>query len=108
MAVLRWAARGSLRDPHACWLTGLVTLGPAWLIAFVTLLPTSPGARLQLTPGALWILSTSAALLGAIATEARVRSAESDHQLQPVTLWRLGVFGLIPAWVVAMIGHALG
>ena len=108
VAVTRWAARKSVHDPHAYWLTGLVTLAPAWLVAFVTLLPTSPGARPQFTSGALWILSAGAALLGAIATEARVRSAGSGRQLQPITLWGLGVLGFIPAWVLAMIGHVLG
>src|SRR6266478_5704416 len=102
------SAQRSLRDPHAYWFTGLITLAPAWLIAFVTLLPTSPGARPQLTSGGLWILSASAALIGTITTEARVRSAESGRQLEPVTLWGLGVLGFIPAWVLAMIGHALG
>ena len=108
VAVTRWAAQKWLRDPHAYWFTGLITLAPAWLIAFVTLLPTSPGARPQLTSGGLWILSASAALIGTITTEARVRSAESGRQLEPVTLWGLGVLGFIPAWVLAMIGHALG
>src|SRR3989475_13206966 len=66
VAVTRWAAQKWLRDPHAYWFTGLITLAPAWLIAFVTLLPTSPGARPQLTSGGLWILSASAALIGTI------------------------------------------
>ena len=99
--------RRSLRDPHAYWLTLLVTLALAWLTAFVTLIPTPPGARPQFTSAALWILSASAALIGAIATEAQARGAESDRQLQLVTLWRLGVLGFIPAWVLAMSGHVL-
>ena len=74
----------------------------------MTLLPTSPGARPQGTSGALWILSAAAALIGAIATEARVRSAESGRQLQPISLWGLGVLAFVPAWVLALTGHALG
>jgi len=107
-AVPRWAARRSPEDPHTYWLMGVVTLSPAWLIPFVTLLPTSPGARPQGTSGALWILSAAAALIGAIATEARVRSAESGRQLQPISLWGLGVLAFVPAWVLALTGHALG
>jgi hypothetical protein len=106
--VPRWAVRRTPEDPHIYWLMGVVTLSPAWLIVFVTLLPTAPGARPHVTSGALLILSAAAALIGAIATEAWVRSAESGRQLQPISLWGLGVLAFVPAWVLALIGHALG
>jgi len=70
--------------------------------------PDVPGSAAPGTSGALWILSAAAALIGAIATEARVRSAESGRQLQPISLWGLGVLAFVPAWVLALTGHALG
>ena len=95
------------RDQHAYWALGLVTLLPAWLVAFVGLLGTTPGVRPQLMPGAAWLLSAAAALAGAIATEARVRGAgDSEAAHRASRLWRLGLLALLPAWVIALIGYA--
>ena len=99
-------ADGASRDPHAYWALGLVTLVPSWLVAFVGLLGTTPGVRPQLVSGAL--LSAAAGLIGAIATEARVRGtgdfAEAHHATR---LWRLGVLAFLPAWVIVLIGHVV-
>jgi hypothetical protein len=94
------------RDPHAYWALGLVTLLPAWLVAFVGLLGTTPGVRPQLVSSAAWLLSAAAGLIGAIATEGRVREtgdfAEAHHATR---LWRLGVLAFLPAWVIVLSGH---
>jgi hypothetical protein len=97
-------ADGASRDPHAYWALGLVTLLPAWLVAFVGLLGTTPGVRGQLVSGAL--LSAAAGLIGAIATEARVRETGDFAEAHQATrLWRLGVLTFLPAWVIALSGH---
>ena len=97
---------GASRDPHAYWALGLVTLLPAWLVAFVGLLGTTPAVRPQLLSDAAWLLSAAAGLIGAIATEARVRGtgdfAEAHHATR---LWRLGVLGFLPAWVIVLSDH---
>lgn len=107
-ALARWTERKPDSDPHAYWLAGFVALVPAWLVAFLTLLPTSAGPRPRFEPGALWVLSASAGLIGAIASEARVRAAEAEARLRPAALWRLGMLGLAPAWLLALLGHLLG
>jgi len=97
-------ADGASRDPHAYWALGLVTLVPSWLVAFVGLLGTTPGVRPQLVSGAL--LSAAAGLIGAIATEARVRETENFAEAHQATrLWRLGVLAFLPAWVIVLSGH---
>jgi hypothetical protein len=101
-------ADGTSRDPHAYWALGLVTLLPAWLVAFVGLPGATPGVRPQLVSGAAWLLSEAAGLIGAIATEARVGGtgdfAEAHHATR---LWRLGVLGFLPAWVIVLGGHVV-
>ncbi len=97
-------ADGASRDPHAYWALGLVTLLPAWLVAFVGLLGTTPGVRGQLVSGTL--LSAAAGLIGAIATEARVRETGDFAEAHQATrLWRLGVLAFLPAWVIGLGGH---
>jgi len=97
-------ADGASRDPHAYWALGLVTLVPSWLVAFVGLLGTTPGVRPPLVSGAL--LSAAAGLIGAIATEARVRETGDFAEAHQATrLWRLGVLAFLPAWVIVLSGH---
>jgi hypothetical protein len=100
-------ADGVSRDPHAYWALGLVTLLPAWLVAFVGLLGATPGAR---PPGATWLLlSAAAGLIGAIATEARVRgTGEFAGVYHATRLWRLGVLAFLPAWVIVLGRHVVG
>ncbi len=104
-AIPRWAERRPATDPHAYWLAGFVALVPAWLVAFLTLLPTSVAARPRFEPGAFWVLSASAGLIGAIASEARVRAPEAEVRLRPIAFWRLGILGSVPAWLLALLGH---
>jgi hypothetical protein len=103
----RLERRPGPRDGHEYWALGLVALLPAWLVAFLALLPSAPGQRPQLVSGAAWILSTAAALLGAIATESRVRrAAELEDAAAPLRCWQLGVSALIPAWALALLARA--
>src|SRR3989442_9942505 len=83
-------ADGASRDPHAYWALGLVTLLPAWLVAFVGLLGTTPGVRPQLVSGAAWLLSPAAGLIGAIAAGGRVGGDRAFPEAHPTTRpWRV-------------------
>ncbi len=104
----RLTANDASRDPHAYWALGLVTLLPAWLVAFVGLLGSTPGVRPQLVSGAAWLLSAAAGLIGAIATEAGIRGVGDSAETHDATrLWRLGVLAFLPAWVIVLIGHVV-
>lgn len=101
-------AGGSGRDPHVYWALGLVALLPAWLVVSLALLPDVPGTRPQLISAVAWLLSAAAGLVGAIATEGRVRHLdESGLHPSPRRLWRLGVMALAPSWAIALVGHVL-
>jgi hypothetical protein len=107
VALVRLAAAGTSRDPHAYWALGLATLVPAWVVAFLGLLGTQPGARPHMISTAAWVLSAAAALIGAISTEALVRAAGDSVEAQDAPrLWRLGLFALLPAVGVALLGQA--
>ncbi|MBI3076623.1 MAG: hypothetical protein HYY85_06500 [Deltaproteobacteria bacterium] len=57
---------------------------------------------------ASWILSSSAALAGAIATDAAVRRLrDSGRGQHPVTCWLLGVAAMVLAWAIALLVLAL-
>ncbi len=103
--VHRLAAGGRAQDPYVSWSLGLAGLVPAWLIAFVGLLGTTPGVRPQLAAAVPWILSAASALLGAIVSEARVRAAPAGRPW--ARGWREGVLALAPAWAIALAGLAL-
>lgn len=96
------------RDPHAYWALGLVTLLPAWLVAFVALLGNAPGAKPQVVSSVAWLLSAAAALIGTFTTAARVRGVgdfvEAHHAER---LWRLGLLAFLPAWVILLGGHVV-
>ena len=94
-------------DPHVYWVLGLVGLLPAWLIAFLGLLGSSPAGRLRGWSEAAFILSSAAALIGVIITEALVRRAsESDWDRDRATYWPYGVASLVPAWVLSLLGYS--
>jgi hypothetical protein len=105
----RLSSTGAARDPHAYWALGLVTLLPAWLIAFLALLGSTPEVRMHFVTGAAWTLSSAAGLVMAIATEARARAAgETVTVDRAPRLWRLGVLALLPAWLIALAGSMAG
>src|SRR2546427_5661669 len=97
--------RGPPRRPGATeWVLGLVSLVPAWVVAFWGLLGPSTG-----WPQAGWVASSAAALLGAILTDARARRLrEAPEAFDPWAQWLLGVMALLPAWIIAVVGLGWG
>ena len=86
------------------WLLGLAGLFPAWLVAFLSLLPsaTRPGGDTPLPPRALF--SSVAGLLGVIATDYLLRRLQkSGCALRPLTYWLIGWAALLPALAVALL-----
>src|SRR5262245_51908951 len=108
VALASIATGGTSRDPHAYWALGFLTPLPAWLVAFLGLLGTQSDAKPHLISGAAWVLSAAAALTGAIATEAVARAAGASVEAHHAPrLWRVGLFALLPAWGVALLGQAV-
>jgi len=86
------------------WILGLAGLFPAWLVAFLSLLPsaTMAGVDTPLPPRALF--SSVAGLLGVIATDYLLRRLQkSGCALRPLTYWLIGWAGLLPALGVALL-----
>jgi len=95
--------RASDGGPRHYWLVGLVALSPAWLVAFVGLLPAVTGNadRVPLPPAA--ILSSSVALLGIIITDYGLRRLHrSGNRFPAVVYLLLGWVTLLPAWCIAL------
>lgn len=92
------------RPPRHYWLLGVAALFPAWLIAFLTVI--SPASQspvdVPLPPRAL--LSSSAGLIGIIATDYFLRQAQqSGRVFTRAQSWILGVLALVPAWLIATL-----
>jgi hypothetical protein len=99
------ARRKSTLRPEILWLLGIAALLPAWLIAFLGLigLSTSPGTGKA--SSLLWILSSAAAVLGVIFTDAALRRLrEMGRAQRPSIPWFLGVVALLPGWGIALFG----
>ena len=108
-AVANLAAGAHARDPHVYWILGVVALLPAWLVPFVALMGTVPTPRIYLSWAIPWALSSSAALIGAIVSEAAVRrGVGSAAPRSPAWCWRLGAVWFAPAWGIALVGHLVG
>jgi uncharacterized membrane protein (GlpM family) len=93
------------RPPRHYWLLGLASLFPAWLIAFLTVIqPASQSAvDVPLPPRALF--SSSAGLIGIIATDYFLRQAQqSGRVFTPLAWWTIGWLALLPAWLIASVG----
>ena len=88
--------------PQHHWFLGLAALFPAWLIAFMGLLPSSVGPENNPLPRSA-LLSSVVALLGVVFTDTAVRRLDrSGYFLSPFKYWILGVIGLVPAWSIAL------
>ena len=87
---------------HHYWALGLGGLFPAWLISFIALLQSAPGAQdTPLPPAGLF--SSSIALLGIIATEFLVRWLdEHGRSRSHWSFWSLGALALGPGWIIAL------
>ena len=102
LGLARLDRRGSAQPPEVSWALGLVALLPAWLIAFMGLLGSARDGQ----PGRSLLLSVAAALLGVIVTDARVRRLrEAGDSGRAARYWLLGVWALLPAWAIALLGH---
>lgn len=106
-SLVRLVEREAGTDPHLPWALGFVGLLPAWLITFVALLGSSPAPRLPVWSAAAWITSSSAALVGAIVTEALVRRASESVGRPPSTYWAYGLAALLPAWLISILGNVV-
>jgi hypothetical protein len=88
--------------PQHHWFLGLAGLFPAWLIAFLGLLPSSVGPVDNPLPRSA-LLSSVVALLGVVFTDTAVRRLDkSGYFLSPFKYWLLGIAGLLPAWLFTL------
>lgn len=104
VAVFYLQAKKPEWKPQQYWLLGLAGLFPAWLVAFLSLLPaaTAPGRDTPLPPRALF--SSVAGLLGVIATDYLLRRLQkAGCTLRPLTYWLIGWLSLLPALCVATL-----
>jgi hypothetical protein len=103
-----WIGRPSTRDgdnAYLFWSVGLLAVLPAWLIAFIYLVPSSLGVRTHAAGAVLWLCSVALALTGAIMSEARLRRYQgSPEGLSPSRAWSLGLWAMIPAWGAVLLG----
>lgn len=97
------------RKPVWYWLLGLAGLLPAWLVAFLGLLKTAPAAgRPDLSSSVSWIVSSAAALLGLILSDAGLRRLhETGGAHRPWMYWLVGLLAFLPAWGIALLGLAM-
>jgi hypothetical protein len=95
-----WSRKSAARERHG-WLAGLVALFPAWLVAFLSLLPDAAATDLRLPKRALF--SSGAGLLGIIATDYLVRTLPKKGVPFPAWVyWLLGCVSLVPALLIAL------
>jgi hypothetical protein len=89
--------------PQHHWFLGLAALFPAWLIAFLALLPHSIGQGPRAPLPRSVLLCSVTALFGVILTEMAVRQLDKrGYSLSPFAYWLLGAAGLVPAWFMAL------
>jgi hypothetical protein len=88
--------------PRQYWLVGLMALFPAWLIAFLGLLPSTVGPEDDPLPRSA-LLSSVVGLLGVVFTDAAARRLDnSGYFFSPFKYWLLGLAALLPAWLIAL------
>ncbi len=102
---LRRLARRPNPSLMTAWLLGLGGLGPAWLVAFLGLLGPAPVAPPESLVGASFVLSSAAALVGVIASDALLRWRPRAGLL---TAWLFGLAGLVPGWLIALAALVAG
>ena len=102
-AVIPYANRRVFNwGPRQHWLLGLMALFPAWLIAFLGVLPSSVGPEDNPLPRSA-LLSSVVALFGVVFTDTAARRLDaSGYSLSPFNYWLLGLAGLLPAWLVTL------
>lgn len=96
-----WTRKGAPKPERHFWLLGLAALFPAWLVAFLSLLPEPAAAQMRLPKRALF--SSAAGLLGIIATDYLVRATQKKGAPFPAWVhWLLGLVSLVPALLIAL------
>src|SRR5262245_58256650 len=102
-AVIPYANRRvSNWGPRQYWLLGLMALFPAWLIAFLGLLPSSVGPERNPLPRSA-LLSSVVALFGVVFADRAARRLDaSGYSLSAFKYWLLGLAGLLPAWLIIL------
>ena len=89
--------------PQHHWFLGFAALFPAWLVAFLALLPHSIGQGPRAPLPRSVLLCSVAALFGVIFTDMAVRQLDKrGYSLSPFAYWFLGAAGLVPAWFMAL------
>lgn len=106
--ILRRLGRRPDPSPTAAWLLGLGGLGPAWLVAFLGLLGPAPVTPPESLAGASFVLSSAAALVGVISSDALLRRRQRTGRPVLLTAWLLGLAGLLPGWLIALVALAAG
>ncbi|HXH81766.1 MAG TPA: hypothetical protein VNN07_02440 [Candidatus Tectomicrobia bacterium] len=107
IATRAWIARSrDARDsPHLSWSLGILAVLPAWLVAFVYLIPPGSDVRAHRAGAVVWVCSIALGLTGAIVSEARLRQLhESAGGLAPARAWFLGLAAMTPAWIAMLLG----
>src|SRR5262245_25640610 len=96
----RWVSNWG---PRQQWLIGLIAFFPAWLIAFLGLLPSSVGPEYEPLPRSA-LFSSVVALLGVVFTDTAVRRLDkSGYSLSPFKSWILVTKGMIPSWLLPLL-----
>jgi hypothetical protein len=102
VAVQYLSRRVSNWRPRQHWLLGLMTLFPAWLIAFLGLLPSSVGPERNPLPRSA-LLSSVVALFGVVLADTAARRLDaSGYSRSPFKYWLLGLAGLLPSWLITL------
>ena len=87
------------------WSLGILAVLPAWLVAFIYLIPSGHSAPAHSNDTVVWLCSLALGLAGVLMSEACLRHGrESAGVLSPHRAWSLGLWGMIPAWVAILLG----
>jgi hypothetical protein len=108
MATRAWIQRpasASRDSPYLLWSLGILAVLPAWVVAFIYLIPSSIDVRAHGTAAVVWVCSIALGLTGAIMSEARLRHLhDTAEELSPDRAWFLGLLAMSPAWVAMLLG----
>lgn len=97
-----WSRQLPQWGPRQNWLLGIAALFPAWLIAFMGLLPPSPGGFETSLPRPA-LFSSALVLLGVIFTDGLARRLQSrTDDRRPLLYCLLGMAALLPGWCIAL------
>lgn len=91
------------RMVNYAWLLGIAAMVPAWLVAVLSLLGTTPTEVIDTPLPPSILITSAAALLGVIFTDVlNRRLLARDNRPGSTTLWLLGIVAFVPAWIIAL------